>query len=976
MGQEFGGIRGTVLDADFEVPIAAAEVSIAESGAVATGTDDGNYIFSEVPPGTYTLVFSKSGYTRQVTADVVVTAGQLTEVNATLAGEFVELEEFVVQELTFASGTEAALLELRFEAPALMDSVSTELMSQAGAGDAASALTLVSGATVEDGKYPVIRGLPDRYVNSQINGVRLPTADSEKRAVALDQFPSAAIESIQVSKTFTPDQQGDASGGAVNVVLKGLPEENYLKVSGSSSYNTNVSGTDEFLSYSKGGVDFDAKDDGGRDTSTQPLGANWDGATGAKYVDAPTDYKWSVTGGLRHELSGDVDIGGLASIFYERDSSHYENGIDDAYWVRQGDEELTPQFSQGSPEQDEFITSLYDVQKSSQEVRYGGLGVVGVETEDHAVSLTGLYTRDASDEVTIAEDTRGKEFFFPGYDPNDPTSPGFGSLQAAPYNRLETLSYSERETVTTILAGKHTLPDPGLAMDGFVSTLEPELDWRLAQSSASEYEPDKRQFGSAWIPGRQNPGIPPFLPPSTVPPQHYQLKPDANFSLGNLQRSTRDIEEKSRQGAVDLKQPFENWTDDEGYVKAGFFTDRTKRFYDQDSFSNFNDNDSSYIGDWEDRWAPNFSDEDHPITAATIDVDYEGRQEIDAWYYMADIPVTDWLAIIGGYRYEQTKLSIVNTPEQDVLWYPPPGYAPTLLNPGDADVSYRQDDVLPSIGFKIEPTEEVTFRGNYSETVARQTFRELTPIQQQEFAGGDVFIGNPDLQMSALRNYDLRLDYRPWEGSLLSASYFIKEVDQPIEYVQRASSFTFTTPTNYPEGEILGWEFEARQDLDRFWDELEGLAVGANLTLIESEVTLPADDAAALERAGYPAKTRDMTNAPEYLYNLYTVYELDRLGLKGTSLALFYTVRGDTLIAGAGESRGNYIPSVYETEFGTLNASLGQKIGEGLEIKFQAKNLLDPEIETVYRDERVGGDKTKSSYNKGMEFSLGVSASF
>ena len=119
---------------------------------------------------------------------------------------------------------------------ALMDSISADLMSRAGASDAASALKLVAGASVQNGKSAVIRGLPDRYVSSQMNGVRLPTADEDKRAVELDQFPSAVIESIQVSKTFTPDQQGDASGGAVNVVLKSVPEENTIKVSISTSF--------------------------------------------------------------------------------------------------------------------------------------------------------------------------------------------------------------------------------------------------------------------------------------------------------------------------------------------------------------------------------------------------------------------------------------------------------------------------------------------------------------------------------------------------------------------------------------------------------------------------------------------------------------------------------------------------------------------------------------------------------------------
>ena len=226
--EQVGAIRGVVYDKDFEAPLPLAEVTIVEIDKTVAATEEGNFVLRDIPPGTYTLVFSKGGYTRKVKSDVVVASGRITDMDVWLSGDFVEMDEFVVQDLVIGGGTELGLLNLKMEMPAMMDSVSSELMSQAGAGDAATALKLVSGATVQDGKYAVVRGLPDRYVNSQMNGVRLPTADPDKRAVQLDQFPSALIESIQVSKTFTPDQQGDASGGAVNVVLKSIPDEPVL----------------------------------------------------------------------------------------------------------------------------------------------------------------------------------------------------------------------------------------------------------------------------------------------------------------------------------------------------------------------------------------------------------------------------------------------------------------------------------------------------------------------------------------------------------------------------------------------------------------------------------------------------------------------------------------------------------------------------------------------------------------------------
>ena len=266
-------------------------------------------------------------------------------------------------------------------------------------------------------------------------------------------------------------------------------------------------------------------------------------------------------------------------------------------------------------------------------------------------------------------------------------------------------------------------------------------------------------------------------------------------------------------------------------------------------------------------------------------------------------------------------------------------------------------------------------RAAYSETVARMTFKELTPAVQQEFLGGPIFIGNPKLEMSSLKNQDLRVDYEPFKGSLVSASWFHKDVTNPIEYVQQNFGFTFTTPVNYPEGEISGIELELRQDLGNFWDACEGLSVGANATLIDSEVTLTDREQEELAdpNIGAPTKTRDMTNAPEHLYNVYLTYDFPELP---TQAALFYTVRGDTLVAGSGIKDNNFIPEIYELEYGTLNFSLSHELSERSKLQFQAKNLTNPEIEEVYRSDYIDDDVLRSTFTKGVEFSLSYTLRF
>jgi outer membrane receptor protein involved in Fe transport len=834
----------------------------------------------------------------------------------------------------------------------------------------------------------VVRGLLDRYVSSQMNSVRLPTADPDKRAVQLDQFPAAVIDSVQVSKTFTPEQQGDASGGAVNMMLKRIPEEEEtgIRSSGQISYNSQVRGRNDFLSYRGGGVNFWGIDDGDRDIQYANIGDNWTGAVGVAPEDAPLDYKWSVSGGGKHELETGMQVGGFANFFYERDSAFYDDGIDDKYWVEDPGDPMTPQFgSNQRPSQGNFRTSLFDVTQGTEEVQWGTLGTVGLETDNHSLSVLYMYTRTAEDIATLAEDTRGKkslhrfwpQFYgpeFDDYDMDDPNHPANQERDAAPFIRTQTLEYTERTTNTVQFSGRHTLPDPNVARENFFTLLNPELDWTAAFSSAGLYQPDKRQFGAEWRAASNHPVFPNIQYPQTYSP----FKPAVNANLGFLQRVWKDISEDSEQYFVNLKFPFEQWSQDEGYLKFGFFYDDVEREFDQDSFANFGDNSSLPDTGWNDFWSDAFPSENHPIFSADTDVDYDGEQNISAWYYMADLPLSSSFKIIGGCRFETTELAIMNTPEQNAFWNPP-GQGSTQVTPGlypdGADVEFEQDDELPSIGFEFTPWEPIKLRGSYTETVARQTFKELTPIQQMEFLGGDVFVGFPGLKMSALKNYDLRADYTPYEGALVSLSYFYKDITDPIEYVQAYGDFVYTTPRNYPDGELSGLEFEVRQRLGHFWENMEGLTLGGNATLIDSEVTLPPEEAALFSQPNImaPMSSRDMTNAPEHLYNLYLTYDWQRYG---TRFGVFYTVRGDTLVAGAGQSQGRFIPNVYETEFGTLNLSLSQKIKEKWNLKLQLKNLLNPKIESVYRSKYIGGDVAKTSYRKGWEFSISLSAEF
>ncbi|MEM7519116.1 MAG: hypothetical protein AAF368_19595, partial [Planctomycetota bacterium] len=295
---------------------------------------------------------------------------------------------------------------------------------------------------------------------------------------------------------------------------------------------------------------------------------------------------------------------------------------------------------------------------------------MGAEWDRNSIGATIFYSHTASDTATLAEDTRGKEFFFPGYDPDDPAGVGNlpDELDAAPWLRTETLEYNERTTGTFQLDGRHEFEVRPFGADGTMEFKNPILTWIFASSFANQDQPDKRLFGSLWRPPSFTEGNPSFI----TDPVYWQFKPAANFTLGNLQRTFRKIEEDSLQLQLNAELPFEQWSGDEGYFKVGYFDDRVDRTFDQESFSNFSSGFITFQGGWEDFWSENWENENNIVNQELdVDVDYTGEFNIDAWYGMVDLPISNSVKLIGGARVENTEIITRLQPGADALYFPP-----------------------------------------------------------------------------------------------------------------------------------------------------------------------------------------------------------------------------------------------------------------------------------------------------------------
>jgi TonB-dependent receptor len=1053
--QPSGGIRGVVYDKDFDAPLGLAEVMVAETGQKVQATEEGNYVISGMVPGTYTLMVFKEGYTRKVFADVVVPAGSMSDQDAYLAGEFADMEEFVVQDLDMGGSSEEGLLNLRMETPGLMDAVGADLMSKAGASDAAGALKLVSGATVQDGKYAVVRGLPDRYVVSTLNGVRLPSADPDKRAVQLDQYPASLIESVRVMKSFTPDLQGDASGGAVDVVLHGIPDDRVLKFSLSTSYNDNYGG-DAFLSYAGsdnnyfGLRDFDPPQDLG--TVAAPTAQSIDAPYGTRETTQPYNYSWSLEAGDRRDVEwfGEpISVGALATFSYEQKSSYCDDEISDEYQLSGGELVPTGVGATDPSSGNEALSSLWDITTGTTEINWSGAFGVGVEHELFKLNALHVFTHNTEDTALLAEDTRGRDTYnsaYSDYVDSSTEETESRSKYYLPYRRSEVTVYTERDTSSDQLSGELTIPIPELDLK-VIQFERPVFDFKLSQSS-SEMTEQTSILDYYWIPGEAKwafdddydwtSGIdtddissyfgsdaawlndytlsdgtvvsPPDLiwdddmaellenlfgitelptsgwynelfnsdgqTPGTivgVETNGTYVPVTAGEQLGNYQLVWEKVVETSDQNAFNVQWDFENWTDQKGFLKAGLFQDRVTRKYFQQTLSNKYPGESiiGFDGTWGDSLSELY--EANGVTnvyASFADIQYDGVQNIDAYYYMAELPVFDFLTVRGGARYEKFTLQTALDPDdystaRTITSSGGLGYL-TYLDSSDPsagfveDADYTRSDILPSIGFDFTPLENVTFQASWAQTVAKQQFKEVVPIIQSDYAGSDSFYGNPDLVASPVDNLDLRLDYTPYAGGLISVSYFTKDITDPIQYYQGADDYgnTYTFVSNYPSAHVQGWEFEVRQDLDQFCEPLAGMSVGANYTMIQGEVDMG------------DGSTSDVMEMPEYLYNLFWTYDL---GIKNTKLGVFYTYQGDTLKTLASDV--STIPAVYALPYGGLNLSMSMNLTDNWALSLKAKNILNPEIQTVYRTDD-GQEAVHTSYTDGRSYSVSLKYTF
>lgn len=930
-----GAISGVVIDKTNGEGLISANVVIQGTDLVEFADIDGRFIFKNVPAGTYVVVAAMDGFNPTTVKDVIVREGQNTNLNIVLSGAAFESEMIVTAELL--DNSEAGLLKHRQKAVAISDAVSSETMARAGGGDAADAMTKVTGASVVDGKYVFIRGLGDRYTSTHLNGVELPSADPDTNAFQADLFPTGVLDNIVTLKSFTPDKPGNFSGGIVDITTKNYTDTLTYSFSMSTSYREGTTFKDDYLAYPGSSTDWLGRDNGlrgipgGLDNPNLEIPDLFDARTNdeaAQRLDeisksfepimAGTDHTAPLNQGFGFSLSdslflGERQLGLTASLSYSRKQNYIDDHV-------KGRWQLTETVSDA---ESLINQSLFTSREGSEKVNWGGVFSATFLPHDlHQIAATAVVSQSGESEAE----------YYVGQWPEQ-----FSSDNAFLESRL--LRYTERDLKSYQLRGEHYFPEWG----------DLEVKWTGSLSKTVQDEPDTRiftdNFSNRVINGEAR----------TI----YSITPSI-YALPA--RYFRNLEEDKTSFGFDVNFPVKIWNNRTAKLSFGANYEEKDRQFTELRFEYGSDTGIRYNGDpasffsrenvgligVNERTGRNQFGNFIRLAPDAAGGNYNGNQEVLAYYGMVELAVNDDLRLITGARFERA--DFIATNERDA---------------GTLD----DDDILPSLNVIFSLTENSNLRFAYGRTLARPTFREKAPYTSFDFFADGNFAGNPDLERTLMDNFDLRWERFGRPGEILAASVFYKKFENPIERaynVRFASEFGERTFLNVDEATVMGLELEGRKAFDFITDKSASqLSIGANLSLIESEVDVPADELAFLRtRDPNISSTRELQGQSPYLLNVSINYDWVDWG---GSTSLFYNIFGDRLDeVGAGGA-----PNAFEQSRGVLDFFYSMPLWKSISMKFTAKNLLDSPVEIAQSFK--GQDFVRSRYKLGRTYSLSLS---
>lgn len=867
-------ITGKVIDAVNKETLPGVSIRIKGVQGGTTTDIKGNFSMTISQPEAI-LVFSYMGYTSK---DVKVDKNSVNIV-VSLSASSQALSEVTVQARR-KTNTEVAVLDERKKSAVVQDAISAAQIERTGSITTTQALQKVAGVTITDDKYVAIRGLGDRSVVGQLNGIRLASSDPDRSSIPLDLVPASLLDNVTIYKTVTPDKPADAAAGIVELKTKSVPDSMVVDFVFQSGFNSNIGIGGQHNSFYNSDMGFLGRNINNKDLSadflnlgTQYKGgqaqimqmiANSDYSPALKqevnringimqgfdpvlttgYKQSPVNQLYSASFGNSYTLFKKHKLGVIAGANYYRRTTDISGGDIQQYSIYQGVVTGNPQIR--SPRNiPNYITpnslfmgkyQTYKENTGTETLNYGTLlGLTYRFNPQHEISMQYLGSWGGE---TTASNMRG------GYEYTD--------LPGDVNSTIYSLRQSYRKLNTLNLQGEHKF---------LKSEYSPRLSYNVASSRAGQNDPDYRYVnlidytpnggGYIGIPG-STPGT--FLPGSTYTDHLYALSSgyvNGFGAYGIIQaepngRRYRNLDEKNYNYKADVTLPFKFLGKKQEFKTGVNYLNRKRDFTENVLFlpgSNFSatgvlplytvegnlnrlvSNDVIGIQPL----AGNSNGEGAGAVGGFIynsqksPNNYAGFFETKAAYAMLDLKLTADLRVTGGLRFESTNIqSAVDTAGVFL--------DPALTTPGPdgtrIPLALTNPNSVYKVGYKpyysLNATynykENMNFRAGYNTTLARPELREITNVFEFDAFQMGLVVGNPNLINQSTQNLDFRWEWFPNNGEVIAVSLFGKRIKNQLYKVFNLQ--TSGLAAIYPEYPTI--RFENDPNIGKVWGlELE-----------------------------------------------------------------------------------------------------------------------------------------------------------
>jgi hypothetical protein len=610
--QPTGSITGRVMDAKSGQPLSEAGVQIVgTTRGVQTGLD-GRFRFSGVAAGTITIQVRRLGFQPKQITGLYLEPGETLEQSIVMEPAMVQLDAIVATADKERGSVNAALNEQR-NAVAIVSTVGAEQIGKSPDSDAAQALQRMSGTTIQDGKYLSVRGLDPRFTTASLNGARLPSPEPERKVVPFDIFPASLLQAVTTSKTFTPDQPGDFSGGSVDMRTREAPFETIRSYSFSFGLNDAVTGR-RLLSAPATGAEWLGFGGSARRLPSALAGAgNLNGSyTQQQYNQFVSSFRnaWSarqVTG--RPSTSASMTAGGEATV------KGHPVGYVGSFTISNGQEVRADEvraFAVPTPTGGTEPVDVYTGSTGRESALWGGiLNLSTLVGTRNRLTFNNTFTRSADNEARFES--------------------GFDENTALPFE-LTRLRYVQRAVLSSQLGGEHELSD------------RHHVKWATTGSRVTRVEPDRSEVAYA----SDDLSVNPFLFGSS----EGAVRTFGELSEYNL-NGTADYTIRVGAGADHLIK----------FGTLGRYTSRDSRVDSYALMASLPRTDREQ--EPEAIFGPNYTgsaDSVFRVVALSQAGSYTASDVVTAAYGMAEYQLTDRVRVIGGGRFEMQRLNIEAEP--------------------------------------------------------------------------------------------------------------------------------------------------------------------------------------------------------------------------------------------------------------------------------------------------------------------------